>query len=191
MNDIDFFLENDKFCDWCFFSPVELMKCSTCKIYHYCNAECQKEHWSYSHNSICKQMIGAERKKSIKIKDILEFEHLLKDKKINPSQTNDSEKKRVLLIKLINKNKQRLNNKLVNLKSNYLIKNLINEWNIVAKPLYNEDITYFKLKYFDIQMKYLEEELEEIKKGDNPIFDKYLNLVLTNRMYFNLSLIHI
>ena len=182
MDEMDFFLENEKFCDWCFFSPNNLMKCAKCQIYHYCNINCQSSHWKYSHKSICGTI--KERKKSIKIKDILEFELLLKDNEFNPKQTNDSEKKRVLLIKLINTNKQRLNYKLVNLKSNYLINNLINEWNIVAKPLYNDDIKYFKYNYLRIQMEYL---LEEIKKGDknNPIFDKYRNLVLTNRMYFN------
>lgn len=48
-------LSMEKICANCGRCAEDLMDCSGCKATRYCNADCQKNHWSASHKSICQK----------------------------------------------------------------------------------------------------------------------------------------
>jgi len=40
-------------CAQCFNRPVQLLRCSRCKVFFYCNAKCQELHWKDGHKKRC------------------------------------------------------------------------------------------------------------------------------------------
>ena len=56
----------EKECCWCCHkSPVKLVRCGRCHLAHYCDRECQKEHFS-DHKKECKSVFQATKKLEIR-----------------------------------------------------------------------------------------------------------------------------
>ena len=74
-------------CDACLSEPEngKLKRCSLCKTAWYCNAQCQKKHWS-EHKSACKKIVKTQKEKEAK-------EKAAKEKKAKPKAPEITEDK--------------------------------------------------------------------------------------------------
>ena len=61
------FQESTRKCGFCHAIGSDMMTCSRCKVYAYCNKACQASHWSSAHKKICKPLIPPPTEKETSI----------------------------------------------------------------------------------------------------------------------------